>query len=704
MAESNEKTNASGVEEKEDGFAWLRYLIGFPSKKKEQGGKPELQHRQRPEKKSPMKPIPPTKQQTRSEKTELSQPILPESPDISAEPFSEEFPTWLRQDLNLSESIPPIDAPILQEDNLSWLDGIASGLGAALDEPPTMNWEESDIMLTHNAAISSKTQEATEFRAPKKGRAADDSVIEPSPVIEDDQSAPTIFAFDPSPSADADSDSSQPMQSGMIEQVAEAEELFASEIERLQDEPSEFPTAFSEPRRPFSSLTPELLDDEGTLISSPKANIDLQKIPADPDEAMLWLENLASKKDADATAIPQFLGVDEGTHPTGEIPQLFDDIDDSFWRLPGVDDIDEDEGTFISAETVLPQPVEDERNFLLQGLDTDIDDFSSFDSELSHQEQTLNNDEIEAGLGPDLFVESADVAKPLLETDQNEESAEAEQLLPQPEPEETPSKLADFDEALAWLEGLSGEADYSLDEITLELNQEDVVALLDGERNRKIEEIANSVKQTPLSESEPQQLPDLDLVDPIVTISPSSPSEPSIVTTSEEQEITSQLTGSAETELPKQPVIPTPPALRARHQVPKKSTEHHDALAWLETFSAERTEQQREHRPNIIVGRHIMVDEPTIIQLFARERLFARDAVDIGNYKEATDVYQELLQLDNQEATDAIIAELSKVVETVTDYAPFYVILGDAYQKASYFEESSKAYRQAISLFLPPKN
>ena len=30
MAESNEKTNASGVEEKEDGFAWLRYLIGFP--------------------------------------------------------------------------------------------------------------------------------------------------------------------------------------------------------------------------------------------------------------------------------------------------------------------------------------------------------------------------------------------------------------------------------------------------------------------------------------------------------------------------------------------------------------------------------------------------------------------------------------------------------------------------------------------------
>ena len=709
MAESKKQSDESDVEEKDDGFAWLRYLIGFPSKKKERA--PELQKRAQPDSIPPITTTPqakPMELKKASEKTVVVPPAPQELPDKSHEPFAEEFPTWLRQDLNLNESIPPIEAPVLQEDNLSWLDGIASGLGAALDEPPTMNWEESEIMLTHNAAISSRKREGTELRSPKKANSADNS------IIEDDQSAPTIVAFEPSPSADDNFDIEQPTQHRIV-QVSEAEELFASEIERLQDEPTSPPTMIAEPRS--LSLPPVEFSDaeDGTLISPPKNNINMSEIPTDPDEAISWLENLANRKNS--TAIPQLFDEDEGTHPTGEIPQMFDEIDDSFWRLPGVDDFDEDEGTYISAEPLLPQPVEDEKNFLLQGLDQDMDELPSFYAELATKKDEVTTKEVESGLnGAPLSASADDELAEIVQTAPEHEPIANVEEAPKPslekEPikeklnrqltnEESASKLADFDEALAWLEGVSGDADSSLDEITLELDQENLAALLHGDRYPKTETVSKQLDESALSKPGVEA----NLGEPTIAVPGNG--EPTIVspadaahekTTGEEGDTTEKVESS------KQSIFPTPPTNRARRQLLEKSEQHHDALAWLEAFSAERVENLRERRPNVIVGRHITIDEPTVIHLFARERLFARDAVDIGNYGEAADVYQELIDLDNKDSADAVIAELSKVVETVTDYPRFYMLLGDAYQKATHFEQAAQSYRQAALLLMPPKN
>ena len=56
------------------------------------------------------------------------------------------LPTWLKMDLHLeSPENPPVDAPKAKDDNLSWLDSIATGLGGPLEEPPTMSWEETAI-------------------------------------------------------------------------------------------------------------------------------------------------------------------------------------------------------------------------------------------------------------------------------------------------------------------------------------------------------------------------------------------------------------------------------------------------------------------------------------------------------------------------------------------------------------------------------
>ena len=102
------------------------------------------------------------------------------------------LPTWLRMDLHLdapqaeadpldtaahpiaetktdaptgtsanTETSLPVDAPQLEDDNLSWLDAMTSDLSASVEEPPTMSWEETKIFEGDEPSASDTLRESS---------------------------------------------------------------------------------------------------------------------------------------------------------------------------------------------------------------------------------------------------------------------------------------------------------------------------------------------------------------------------------------------------------------------------------------------------------------------------------------------------------------------------------------------------------------
>jgi tetratricopeptide (TPR) repeat protein len=227
---------------------------------------------------------------------------LPDSDEESASPTIES-----EQDTMVSAKIPAIpdsdDGGNIEEaaegqfaDDLSWLDRIASGEGKAIEESPTMRWEDSDAEpdVTPEPGVSAADQAAEvpqdadeamawlEQLATRQGAPPEELTMpdaQPTAEISEvDEAAEAVnFTFIPE---DPD------------EAVAWLEQLAAQ-----QGAPDEELTTIQEEAYDLVEETAPTVDDELDSAMEELADV---AMPEDSDEALAWLGELADIDGADA--------------------------------------------------------------------------------------------------------------------------------------------------------------------------------------------------------------------------------------------------------------------------------------------------------------------------------------------------------------------------------------------------------------------
>ncbi len=194
----------------------------------------------------------------------------------------ENVPDWLRDQQSLERSA---GSEAAEADDLSWLDQIAAGSGAAIDEPPTLSWDEGDV--------ESANQE---------GSAGEEDMT----WLDDMGTLPGVMPAELAPK----------MQEAQVNEVILAEEAIqevegdlASELDSIDIDEG------------LESASGELLKSQ----VEPAEQLDgtVEEVPEDPDEAMAWLEQLAARQGAREEELPT---LSEDTAPTpaldtSEIPE-----------------------------------------------------------------------------------------------------------------------------------------------------------------------------------------------------------------------------------------------------------------------------------------------------------------------------------------------------------------------------------------------
>ena len=279
----------------------------------------------------------------------------------------DQLPDWLRDEMGLEEgAIGPKAA-----DDLSWLDQIASGEGAPLEEPPTLSWPDSDFS---EEASADDRWEAPSLE-PALANAEDDAAkesLEASDAGEDRDWAPESMGAE-EPYDDVPEDLDEAM--AWLEQLASQQGAPAEELPSLKQES----------RRDEESIPEETPDEIG--------------------EAMDWLDELAR-----AENVSGFQPL-----PRGDVEEAdeFDDIEDATW----------------------------------------LEDFGDEEAGIDAVAEETPGAELEAGIGRaesdgDVYEEKLDAA-----------------ALDDQEEEPTDAVPEDLDEAMAWLEQLAAQQGTSVDEL-----------------------------------------------------------------------------------------------------------------------------------------------------------------------------------------------------------------------------------------------
>lgn len=176
-----------------------------------------------------------------------------------------DLPTWLREDMGFVTSPLASGAALTAEDNLSWLDGIASGRGSALDESPTMSWDETG-----------------NYAAPTAPHADAQSAVVPDGVIDaalpdDGWPQPDADVWPDLPAADPLWDPSAPLLP----------------FDNLLDERSA-PTRVGAPADAETNEAASPLDDAETIEAPVAAPASAETPPADPPLVVVALDEAAT--------------------------------------------------------------------------------------------------------------------------------------------------------------------------------------------------------------------------------------------------------------------------------------------------------------------------------------------------------------------------------------------------------------------------
>ncbi|MCK5922544.1 MAG: hypothetical protein KAG66_16505, partial [Methylococcales bacterium] len=231
------------------------------------------------------------------------------------------IPEWLQKDITREvvsaettkkassayKEQPTVELTINDGDNLSWLDEIASGFGAPVEELPTSSWQDTEVYDNGHDETVSMEAVKPELKKPVIAEAPAEPVVVESPVV----------AELTEPDAPADETrvrASKAVAPDMRETKAPQLKPFNSGEPKIK---VDYDISLEETKVSTSlpwdgKGTAEIMNDlrmgedsiESTILSKTDTNptidiIDLASaIPSDPDEAIAWLENLAKNEDA----------------------------------------------------------------------------------------------------------------------------------------------------------------------------------------------------------------------------------------------------------------------------------------------------------------------------------------------------------------------------------------------------------------------
>ncbi|MCI0648500.1 MAG: tetratricopeptide repeat protein [Chloroflexi bacterium] len=224
---------------------------------------------------------------------------------------SDDIPEWLRAQMpeDLSQA-----TGAEESDGLSWLDQIAAGEGAAIEEPPTLRWEEaeqeepagdlawldnlSDLGAGEVGTLFAGEEITTEWAAEPAAEAEGGSEEEISGLL-DEMLGETDEAMTWLEELAAQQDGPMEELPTVVDQV-EVEPLILEEpIEFSWEEPAAEPLAEVEAIEEMETLAIPMEEvDLATLAAD---------IPEDPDEAMAWLERLAAQQGAPLEELPMLV-------------------------------------------------------------------------------------------------------------------------------------------------------------------------------------------------------------------------------------------------------------------------------------------------------------------------------------------------------------------------------------------------------------
>jgi tetratricopeptide (TPR) repeat protein len=608
-------------------------------------------------------------------------------------------------------------------DDLNWLDQIASGEGAAIEEPPTMSWdqEESDEIIVDDSAFNEEPSWLTEVETSPKVSVeggnfnSSDQSLEYLAGPESDIGMPGIDLDD----VDGNfSDISTEVPDDPDEAMAWLEQLAARQGASLD----ELPTVIESTESSFEQIpsvqeiTP-VGDHPKAVTFEDTGLIGLEnEAPDDPDEAMEWLERLASQQGAMDEELPSMLD-DVKAKDDKVVDQYIGDRDEELEKaLAELDDIE------------MPEDPEEAMVWLneLAGV-TESESISEVDE--------LGMETVEEPLTPE---SPHDVMKARVEAE--------EMLMGQPEiftAEDSAGPAGsniEEEEALAWLDQLANHQSIALEEA-------------DSVSGYNDDEISDSLRSDDTSAAFVKAMNMAEEVDAISDTSQTGAgviddelaraelgTESSFGEEIEDEELDLPRTGMTK-EFAKQDVSESlPDWLALEHQEdsledmaddsPENSARGSDKneLAWLdslgelnaieslespdEVLEAEFIEPvpQAELPPTAILQTEDDVSDSEAIRAaledletipgdhageINQERLQnARIAVEVGNVDSAVGEYSVLV--DDGEGLPFLIADLESAVHEHEGEALLQRVLGDAYVRNGQIHKALETYRQAL--------
>ncbi|HSM54658.1 MAG TPA: tetratricopeptide repeat protein [Candidatus Sulfomarinibacteraceae bacterium] len=343
-----------------------------------------------------------------------------------------ELPDWLREEAAASEAG--------GEENLGWLDQIAAGQGAAIEEPPTLSWPEDEAQQPEEQQPEALAGDAVDAEPDEDVMQAEGSEVSQAA----DEAGPIIDPAQPGSVDDAEA----------LDEVPEDLEDAMAWLEQLAAQQGA-------PVEELPSLSEWDEADEDALLGA---------MPDDIDDAMAWLDDLSEEATEENVLSP------EAEDPLVVPPATTDEAagGDTVSEAPA----DAQEPEYEEPEMELPEMGEafeqDWLGELAEAPAQDIDetpDEAAEDSEAVMEGATTEADEEEPQEEPDWLEELGDdVEVDEAWLDELAATEESESALESAEPLDDESETAgdvpdDADEAMAWLEQLAARQGAPVDEL-----------------------------------------------------------------------------------------------------------------------------------------------------------------------------------------------------------------------------------------------
>lgn len=424
----------------------------------------------------------------------------------------EEIPGWLSDEV---EADPLSDAATEGADELSWLDQIAAGEGAAIEEPPTLSWDEQEL------------------DAPEE---MDDSAEEDMTWLDDMSTLPAVTAEelaaksgDAWPSEQTDEEHSTPTDT-LDEEIPLKESSFddevidveADEMQAVEESPVDLSQSGG-----VSHIEPSI--DE-TIMAMPDSDDSLEdspeSVPEDPDEAMAWLERLAARQGAPAEELPSITEetlsmsvVDAGEmpedpdeamawlekmageqeEPDEEMVAILQDVEDET-EEEELEKVDEAIEGAVAEADLTPQ-VDEDLEYAVSGLEGaelpgDMDEALSWLEDMILEKEAQPLEEGSPVIEDDLVEEDiAEISAEKAVADEELVGAEGEIPVDISMEGMVKGQLEEDDDAMAWLEQLAARQGASLDELTTvdsELEEPEAPEWLREEMDEALQEVVET--------------------------------------------------------------------------------------------------------------------------------------------------------------------------------------------------------------------